>query len=78
MAGFLAMGGYAFYVWGSYGVVALALALEVALLRRRHRTLLRRLGRMHRMRGAAAAGARGGAAGGGGTLGGGALRREER
>jgi heme exporter protein D len=29
------MGGYGFYVWGSYGVMALAIALEVWLLARR-------------------------------------------
>ena len=34
---FWAMGGYAFFVWGSYGVTAAALALEVLLLRRRAR-----------------------------------------
>jgi heme exporter protein D len=34
---FWAMGGYAFYVWGSYAVTAVALALEVVLLRRRAR-----------------------------------------
>ena len=37
MTEFLSMGGYAFYVWGSYGVAAAALALEVALLVRRVR-----------------------------------------
>jgi heme exporter protein D len=42
---FFAMGGYAFYVWGSYAVTALGLALELWLLARRRRTLLRRLGR---------------------------------
>jgi len=57
VAAFFAMGGYAFYVWGSYGMVAAALALEVILLLRRRRTLLRRLGRMHRMRAGAAQGA---------------------
>jgi heme exporter protein D len=41
------MGGYAFYVWGSYGVTAALLLLEVALLMRRRRTLLGRLGRIH-------------------------------
>lgn len=34
---FWAMGGNAFYVWGSYAVTAVALALEVFLLRRRAR-----------------------------------------
>jgi heme exporter protein D len=44
-AEFLAMGGYALYVWGSFAVTAVAVAAEVWLLRRRRRTLLRRLGR---------------------------------
>jgi len=39
---FLAMGGYGFYVWGSYVVTAVLLAVEMASLRRRHRTLRRR------------------------------------
>jgi heme exporter protein D len=34
-AEFFAMGGYAFYVWGSFGVTALALAIETILLRKR-------------------------------------------
>ena len=35
------MGGYAFYVWGSYGVFALAVTIEVLALRmRKHRVLL--------------------------------------
>ena len=37
MSEFLAMGGYAFYVWGSYGVTFALLALEVILLRKRKR-----------------------------------------
>ena len=35
---FLEMGGYGLYVWGSYGVTALALLLEVVLVLRRVRT----------------------------------------
>ena len=35
---FAAMGGYGFYVWGSYGVTALVIALEFFLLISRHRT----------------------------------------
>ncbi len=38
LSAFLDMGGYAFYVWGSYGVTALALLLEVILVVRRART----------------------------------------
>jgi heme exporter protein D len=34
---FFAMGGYAFYVWGSYGVTFALLALEVVLLMKRKR-----------------------------------------
>ena len=34
---FWQMGGYGFYVWGSYGVAALAIALEVWALARRAR-----------------------------------------
>ena len=42
---FFAMGGYAFYVWGAYGVTALAIAVELWVLARRRRTLLQGLGR---------------------------------
>jgi heme exporter protein D len=31
---FLAMGGYGFYVWGSYGVAALCIALEIWSLKK--------------------------------------------
>jgi heme exporter protein D len=34
---FLTMGGYAFYVWTSFGVTALCLMVEVAAVRRRYR-----------------------------------------
>ena len=34
-ADFFAMGGYAFYVWASFGVTALALVVETILLRKR-------------------------------------------
>lgn len=51
MAEFFAMGGYGFYVWGSYGVTAVLLLIEVITLLRRRRTLLRRLGRINRMNG---------------------------
>ncbi|HLZ35284.1 MAG TPA: heme exporter protein CcmD [Nitrospira sp.] len=33
---FLAMGGYGFYVWTSFGVTGLCMAFEVATLRRRY------------------------------------------
>ena len=50
MREFFAMGGYAFYVWGSFGVTAILMILEVILLRRRKQQLVRRLGRSVRMR----------------------------
>lgn len=49
LSDFFHMGGYALYVWGSYGVVAACLIVEVALLVQRRRTLLQRLGRIVRM-----------------------------
>ena len=39
VADFLAMGGYGLYVWGSFGVTALALAAELWGLRWRRKTL---------------------------------------
>jgi heme exporter protein D len=43
MSEFFAMGGYAFYVWVSYGLATVILVANVVLPRRRHRELLRRL-----------------------------------
>ena len=43
MSEFLHMGGYALYVWGSYGVTALVLALELVLLSRQRFALRREL-----------------------------------
>ena len=40
MSEFLAMGGYGFYVWGAYGVTALAVAVELLALRARRRAAL--------------------------------------
>ena len=37
MSEFFAMGGYALYVWGSYGVTFACLALEIILLAKRVR-----------------------------------------
>jgi len=37
MSEFFAMGGYGWYVWGSYGVTFALLALEILLVRRRAR-----------------------------------------
>ncbi len=40
---FFAMGGYAFYVWGSFGLTAVVVAGEVLLLRAQRKTVLRNL-----------------------------------
>ena len=40
---FFAMGGYALYVWGSFGATALALAVEMWLIHRRRLQTLRTL-----------------------------------
>ena len=37
MSEFFAMGGYAWYVWGSYGVTFILLVLEIILLAKRAR-----------------------------------------
>ncbi len=39
MSEFLSMGGYGGYVWGSYGVTLVLLAVEVVFLIRRKRKL---------------------------------------
>lgn len=39
-ARFFNMGGYAFYVWGSFGVALGSMAAEVLLLRRRRKRAL--------------------------------------
>jgi heme exporter protein D len=40
---FFAMNGYAFYVWGSYGVTLLVFAIEIVLVRNRRKKTLREL-----------------------------------
>lgn len=42
VSAFLAMGGYGGYVWGSYGVTALCVVIEIAVLVAHRRRLLRR------------------------------------
>jgi heme exporter protein D len=37
LADLFAMGGYGFYVWGSYGVTAALIALEIVAVRARYR-----------------------------------------
>ena len=39
---FFSMGGYAFYVWGSYGVTLVLLGGEVMMLLKRKRNLAKR------------------------------------
>lgn len=46
---FFQMGGYAFYVWSSYGVTALFMLIEVILVIRNKRTIVQRIARMVRM-----------------------------
>ena len=43
ISAFIAMGGYAGFVWGSYGVTAACIVLEIVLLVARHRVALRQL-----------------------------------
>lgn len=44
-AEFFAMGGYALYVWCSFGICALVLLLEPLAIRSRHKSIERRLQR---------------------------------
>ncbi|MES2948253.1 MAG: heme exporter protein CcmD [Pseudomonadota bacterium] len=44
-AEFFAMGGYALYVWGSFGACALAFLAEPLLIAQRHRLIVRTLRR---------------------------------
>ncbi|MCU0834728.1 MAG: heme exporter protein CcmD [Chromatiaceae bacterium] len=50
MMEFLSQGGYAYFVWASYGAALVLLVGEMVQLRRTHRTILTRLGRLLRMR----------------------------
>jgi len=45
---FFAQGGYAFYVWSSYGMALVVLIWELVQLGRRRRALLARLARLVR------------------------------
>lgn len=46
---FFSMGGYGFYVWGSYGVTALLIVAEIVWVIQRRKALLKRLARMSRL-----------------------------
>ncbi|WPL16222.1 heme exporter protein CcmD [Thiorhodovibrio winogradskyi] len=50
MTSFLNQGGYAFFVWGAYGMTFALMAAEVIALMLNRRTLLARLGRWVRGR----------------------------
>jgi len=50
MSEFVNQGGYAWYVWGAYGVCLVLLVAEVLVLRKERRTILARLGRLLRLR----------------------------
>jgi len=49
LAEILDMGKYAFYVWGSYGVVALFMLIEVVLLITKKRSLVKSITRLARL-----------------------------
>ena len=50
MIEFFSQGGFAFYVWMSYGVTLALMLAEIFQLRQQRRTILARLGRLMRMR----------------------------
>jgi heme exporter protein D len=52
MSEFFSQGGYALYVWGSYGMALVLLVAEIVQLTRQRRTILTRIGRILRMRAA--------------------------
>jgi heme exporter protein D len=43
VADFFHMGGYAFYVWGSFGLTAVVVAVEIWQVRAKRREILRNL-----------------------------------
>ncbi|MGD2020517.1 MAG: heme exporter protein CcmD [Thiohalocapsa sp.] len=47
---FLSQGGYAFFVWSAFGMTFALLVGEVMTLRHNRRTILRRVGRLARLR----------------------------
>ena len=47
-ADFLAMGGYGFYVWGSFGVTALIMIVEPIIVARNRKNTISRLKRQLR------------------------------
>lgn len=47
---FLNMGGYALYVWGSFGATAMLMIAEPLLVRARRKAVLQRISRMIRIK----------------------------
>ncbi len=47
MINFLEMGGYASYVWPSYGIVAVVMSLNIYYSYKRYNIMLHRLKEMH-------------------------------
>lgn len=50
IAEFFAQGGYAFFVWGAYGMVLVLMVAELLQLRSKRRTIVTRISRMIRLR----------------------------
>ena len=50
VAEFFNMGGYALYVWGSFGVTALLMIAEPLLVRARRQAVLKRISRLIRIK----------------------------
>ena len=50
IADFFNMGGYALYVWGSFGMTALLMIAEPLLLRGRRKAILQRISRLIRIK----------------------------
>lgn len=47
---FFQMGGYALYVWGSFGVTALLMIAEPLMVMQRRKSVIRRLRRLVRLK----------------------------
>ena len=50
VAEFFNMGGYALYVWGSFGVTAILMIAEPLLVRARRKAILQRVSRLIRIK----------------------------
>ncbi len=47
---FFAMGGYALYVWGSFGVTALLMIIEPIMVHQRRKAVISRISRLVRLK----------------------------